>query len=122
MNQRNRLALLNAARQNAPNAYVAQEVVIVQHRYLHLQGSVWHGLRSGHMFQNRIQNRGDIFAFFFHFQAGPARAAGSVDNREIQLFVRGAQFHKQVEHFVHHFAGAHVITIHFVNHHNRAQP
>ena len=119
MNQGNLLALGDIARQNTADTDVAQKVVVVQHCNLHLQGSVGHSLGRGNVGQNRIQNGSNIFALFFHFKARPTGAAGGINNREIQLFVRCAQFHKKVKHFVHYFAGADVFAVHFIDNYNR---
>src|SRR6266567_528259 len=57
-----------------------------------------------------------------HVEHGVAQLGAGVDDGEVQLFIGGVQFAKEVEHHVNHLAGAGAGAVDLVDHHDRLEP
>ena len=70
------------------------------------------------MFQNNVEQGGQVFAGAVLEQRGGALLARAVDDRAVELFVGRAEVQQQFKHFVDHFVQACVRPVYFVDYHD----
>ena len=95
----NDLAGFDAAVQDAADTEAASVVVVVQLGNLKLQRCVCVTAWRRRVFQNSLEQRTHVAALIVFIQFGKAGQAGSIDDREVQLFVSCAQVVEQFECF-----------------------
>src|SRR5690606_21933070 len=98
-----------------------QEAVVVQLRNLHLEWAVHINRRRRHVIHNGLKNRIHIVLEVFVLKASNTVQGAGVNNREVQLLVRGTQVIKQIKHLIHYPVRAGTRAVDLVHNHNRAQ-
>ena len=79
-------------------------------------------LRRGDIFHNQVeQRRNRVARILFQIAHSPSFAAGSEQNREIQLFIRRVQSGEQIENFVVDFHRAGIRTVNLIDDDNGFQ-
>ncbi len=101
------------------HGYSSQEGRIIQRSDLHLQRTFRY-LGLGYIFQDTIQQGGDIFTLFV-LVVEPAVLAAAIKSWEIQLLVGGIQGKEQFEYRFVHFIRAAVGLVHLVDDYDRLQ-
>ena len=117
----NNLAGFDAAVQDAADTEAAGIVVVVQLGNLELQRFVRAAAWCRRVFQNGLEQRTHIAALVVLIQFGKAGQAGSIDDREVQLFVGCAQVVEQFECLVDNPAWTGRRFVDFVDNNDRFQ-
>ena len=73
------------------------------------------------MFENRVKQRVDIFAWRVHIVLNDPFARHAIQNRELELLVVGVQVEEQLVHLVHDFLGPLVFFVDLVHEQDRLQ-
>ena len=103
------------------NADTAHEIVVVDGGHQHLEGSFRIALRRPDGAQQRIEQGNQVGTGDIRVQAGGAGAAAAIEDGAVQLFIRSAQIHQQIEDLVHHLFDAGVGAVDLVDGHHQAQ-
>src|SRR5699024_9958025 len=106
---------------DAANADAAHKIIVVDGGHQHLEGGVRIPLGGLDGVQDGVEQGHQVGAGDVGVQAGGAGPAAAVDHGALQLLVRGAQVHQQVQHLVHHFFDAGVGAVDLVDDHHQAQ-
>ena len=100
----------------------APDVIVVQDAAdLDLEGFVGIAMRSGDELQECFEDGKDVGPRLLEMPGGGAGAAAGVEDGEIEGFVIGAEFDKQVEDLVENLVGAGVLAVNLVDDHDGAQ-
>ncbi len=115
------LLLVQRAAVQAADADAALVAAVV-HR-AHLQGHRAFGIHLGrrHLGQDGVEQRHHVHVAVLGIKPRIAVDGRGVHHGEVQLLVRGAQLHHQVEHLVHRALGVSVGAVYLVHHHHDAQ-
>ena len=116
------LASLQRTLRDTADTDTADEGGVVERRHLHLQRSLGVALHGGHVVQNGVEQGRHIAAPLLAgralFLGRPAVDARSVDHREVQLFIGGAELVEQVEGCIDHIVRTGTRLVHLVDHHD----
>ena len=115
------LTLFKTAALYAPYSYAADVIGVVECGYEHLHGTLFVPFGRRDMRYYRVEKRGKVAARFIGIDGRYTHARGSVHYRAVELAVVRAEVEEKFENFVHHFLGAGVGAIHFVDHYHRGQ-
>ena len=91
---------------DAPDGDAAHELVVVDAAHEHLEGRVLVALRRGDVFDDGVEQRLQVHALHVRRIAGRAVAAGAEEHGGVELLIRAAEVHQQLEHLVHHLEDA----------------
>ena len=80
----------------------------------HLRGA-FHDLRSGNLFDDGVEQRGDVGGRLAPVTRHPALLGTAVDGLEVELLLRGIEREHQVEHLFVDLVGAAVQLVHLVD-------
>ncbi len=78
--------------------------------------------RRGHMVDDEIEQRREVFARAVKLVIGPAGAAGRIHVRKIELVLVGPEIGEKIETFVKRTVRLGIGLVHLVEHHDGAQP
>ena len=102
---------LNPADTDASDVFI-----IIYRRNQHLQRCVRIAFRRRDIFQNRVQERRQIFSHTVGIDGSSAGAAGAEQHRGIQLFIGSVQIHQKLQYLVDYFVYPRIGTVNFVYH------
>ena len=68
------------------------------------------------MIENRLEETGHVLLLVFEVEDHVAIAAGTIDDRSIELFVIGVELEQEFEDFLIHFLGLSIIAINLIDH------
>jgi len=108
----------------APHAtdHDAPEVLgVVQVGDEHLEGGSEVDLRGGDLLQHRLEQLPHVVPRLVQAPERPALAGYGVEDREVELLVRGAEVGHQVEGEVDDLVGTGVVAVDLVDDHNRLE-
>src|SRR5471032_234052 len=115
------LARFDTAARDTANADLADVGRVVQRGDLHLQRTVRIVVTRWHVLEDGFEQRGHVAFTHFRVQRSVAVQRRSVDDREVQLLVGGAQLVEQFEGLVDGPLGARARTIDLVDDDDRLQ-
>ena len=96
-------------------------LAVIERGDLELGGAFFVG-RLRHVFQDDVQQVGDVLGGVVPVLGHPTVFRGPVHCGEVELFLCGVQVEHQVKHLLLHQVRGAVFLVHLVHHHNRLEP
>ena len=118
LHQRHGLPHLDGAVDDAADADLAHEVVVVHERDEHLEGLGGAAFGMGALLDDGVEERIQVVGRVVRVQHGVALLGGGEDTGEVQLFVRGPQLDEEVEDLILGPVGAGAGAVHLVDDHD----
>ena len=106
---------------DAANADNANEAVVVECRYLHLERAIKFNFWRLHVINDHLEQWRHVVSHVLRIIASNAVQGGSVNHREVELLFGRAKAVEQVEDFIHYPVRACARTVDFVDHNDRTQ-
>ena len=104
--------------QAAAHGEAAEVFGIIEVGNEHLERFVGIVGRTGHHFENRLEQRREVHAGIVEIPHGDGVASDGVQHGEFELFFRRVQIDEQIVHFVQDFLRAGVLAVDLVDDHN----
>ena len=121
INDSDLLVRLHFTALDAADADDANVVVVVQLGDLHLQRAIKVNVRCRYAIDDSLIQRSHILSHIFVIQTRNTVQRGSVNDREVQLFVGSIKVNEQVEYLIDNPVRARARTVNFVDNNNRLQ-
>ncbi len=121
INDSDLLVRLHFTALDAADADDANVVVVVQLGDLHLQRAIKVNVRCRYAIDDSLIQRSHILSHIFVIQTRNTVQRGSVNDREVQLFVGSIKVNEQVEYLINNPVRARARTVNFVDNNNRLQ-
>ena len=107
---------LDRAALYAADGDAAHELVVIDTAHEHLEGGVLVALRGGDIIYNGVEERLEVGAGHVGRIARRAVAAGAEQRGAVELLVRAAEVHEELQHLVHDLVYALVGAVNLVEH------
>ncbi len=115
------LSLPHLAALDAANAEATDIFVVIDGRDEELQGGVGLARRRRNALEHCVEEGTAVFVGVGQLGAHDALPSDGVEDREVELLIRGAELDHQVEHFVDHFLRPRVAAVDLVDDHDGQQ-
>ena len=112
---------VDAAVHDAAHGQTAQVIGVVQVGHQHLEGLLGIVGRTGDLFEDGLEQGGQVLLLVVDVAHGHTGAADGVEHGEFQLLVAGVQIDEQVVDLVEHFIGTGVLAVDLVDDHDHGQ-
>src|SRR5882757_4379808 len=114
-------AALDGAIENAADGDAAEKIAVIEIHHLDLQDAFRIAGRRGDGFDDRLEERQEIFGIVADVAMGHTVAGVGVNDRKIELVFGSVQVDEEIVDFVENFLGASVGAIDFIEHDDRRE-